>query len=177
MGYHELLDQRDPDQIDLVVIHCTELPDLATAREYAERVIYDSGTGNCGHYYIDRDGSTVQYATVDRIAHHVRNYNERSVGIELVNSGRYPDWYHSEHQQLTEPYPDEQVEALIDLLRRLTETLPGLRHIAGHQDLDTARVPASDEPSIEVPRKIDPGPLFPWERLLDHVSLRRFSPE
>ena len=56
LPYAELLAARAPDAIDTVVIHCTELPDLATAREYGERVLYESGTGNSGHYYIDRDG-------------------------------------------------------------------------------------------------------------------------
>ena len=42
--------------VDLVVIHCTELPDLAIAREYGERVLHDNGSGNSGHFYIDRDG-------------------------------------------------------------------------------------------------------------------------
>ena len=57
LPYEARLDARPRAQIDLVVIHCTELPDLATAREYGERVLYDSGTGNSGHYYIDRDGT------------------------------------------------------------------------------------------------------------------------
>jgi N-acetylmuramoyl-L-alanine amidase len=47
--------------VELVVIHCTELPDLAIAREYGERALYDNGTGNSGHYYIDRDGAIYRY--------------------------------------------------------------------------------------------------------------------
>ena len=57
LPYVQKLEARPATAVDLVVIHCTELPDLATAREYGERVLYASGTGNSGHYYIDRDGS------------------------------------------------------------------------------------------------------------------------
>ena len=60
--------QRPAAQVDLVVIHCTELPDLAIAREYGERALYDSGTGNSGHYYIDRDGSVHLFVRPTRIA-------------------------------------------------------------------------------------------------------------
>src|SRR5690606_27639077 len=93
LPYESRLETRPLSQVDLVVIHCTELPDLATAREYGERVLYlpradgSGGTGNSGHYYVDRDGSCHRYVAPDRIAHHVRGYNPRSVGIELVNAG------------------------------------------------------------------------------------------
>ncbi|HWS77121.1 MAG TPA: N-acetylmuramoyl-L-alanine amidase, partial [Thermomonas sp.] len=90
LPYADALAARESGDIDLVVIHCTELPDLAMAREYGERVLYASGTGNSGHYYIDRDGSIHEYVDPARIAHHTRGFNPRSIGIELVNSGRYP---------------------------------------------------------------------------------------
>ena len=74
LPYESLLELRPRDRIDLVVIHCTELPDLASARSYGEQVLYDSGTGNSGHFYIDRDGSVHQYVSVERVAHHVRDF-------------------------------------------------------------------------------------------------------
>ena len=93
LPYAHRLVSRPTDSIDLVVIHCTELPDLATAREYGQYIHYpDSGTGNSGHFYIERNGNVEQWVPLDRVAHHVRNYNERSIGIELVNTGRFPDW-------------------------------------------------------------------------------------
>ena len=59
LPYVERLEARPVEAVDMVVVHCTELPDLATARSYGERVLYSaSGTGNSGHWYIDRDGST-----------------------------------------------------------------------------------------------------------------------
>ena len=174
LPYVERLHARPVDAIDLVVIHCTELPDLATAREYGERVLYPaSGTGNSGHWYVDRDGGIVEYVPATRVAHHVRGYNPRSVGIELVNTGRWPRWLDADHQAMDEPYPDIQIEALLALLARLRADLPALRAIAGHEDLDTERVPAADDPDVRVARKRDPGPRFPWPRVLAASGLQR----
>ncbi len=186
------LQARPMTQIDLVVIHCTELPDLATAREYGERVLYpqveagkievgevdagSGGTGNSGHYYIDRDGTVQQWVRADRIAHHTRGYNPRSLGIELVNSGRYPDWLAAERQAMDEPYTEAQIAALVALLQSLQRELPSLRWIAGHEELDPSEVPASDDPGRRVRRKRDPGPLFPWPRVLASMALERLHP-
>ena len=177
LPYERLLDARPLAQVDLVVIHCTELPDLATAREYGERVLYPaSGTGNSGHWYVDRDGRVERWVEPGRVAHHVRGFNPRSVGIELVNTGRWPNWLDSRHQAMDEPYPEPQLEALERLLRALGEELPSLRWIAGHEDLDTEAVAASDEPARQVRRKRDPGPMFPWARILGAVPLQRLRP-
>ncbi|MBX9402374.1 N-acetylmuramoyl-L-alanine amidase [Lysobacter sp. BMK333-48F3] len=174
LPYEARLDAREPGAIDLVVIHCTELPDLATAREYGERVLYPaSGTGNSGHYYLDRDGRALRYVAEDRIAHHVRGYNPRSIGIELVNTGRYPHWLDSRHQAMDEAYPAAQIQALLALLADLRARLPSLRYIAGHEDLDTSRVAASDDAAVEVVRKRDPGPRFPWPQVLAGCGLQR----
>jgi len=174
LGYEARLDPRPASHVDLVVIHCTELPDLAMARRYGEEVLYpDSQTGNSGHYYIDRDGSVHQYVSIDRMAHHTRGYNPRSIGIELVNRGRYPDWLAAGHQAMDEAYTDAQILALIALLRRLPTELPALRFIAGHEDLDTTEVEASDDPNRQVRRKRDPGPLFPWDRVMAVVPMER----
>jgi N-acetylmuramoyl-L-alanine amidase len=176
LPYEARLDERPLAQIDLVVIHCTELPDMAMAREFGERELYASGTGNSGHYYIDRDGSVFQYVPLERIAHHVRGYNTRAIGIELVNTGRYPDWHDSRHQAMDEPYTEAQIESLIALLQTLQADLPSLRQIAGHEDLDRATEPAADDPAVQVARKRDPGPLFPWQRVMDSVRLQRLRP-
>lgn len=176
LPYQARLDERPLAQIDLVVIHCTELPDMAMAREFGARVLYESGTGNSGHYYIDRDGGVFQYVPLQRIAHHVRGYNARAIGIELVNTGRYPRWHDSRHQAMDEPYTEAQIASLIALLRQLQAEVPSLRQIAGHEDLDTTTEAASDDPSVQVPRKRDPGPLFPWQRVLQAVRLEQLVP-
>ncbi len=176
LPYEHKLDLRALEQIDLVVIHCTELPDLAMAREFGEKSLYPSGTGNSGHFYIDRDGAIYAYIKAERIANHTRGYNPRSIGIEIVNRGRYPDWFHSQQQQMKEPYTAEQICAVISLLQKLKAQLPKLTWIAGHEDLDTAQVMASDDPSTLVYRKRDPGPLFPWQTVLQQCGLFYLNP-
>lgn len=174
LPYETRLSERALADIDTVVIHCTELPDINTAREYGEIVRYqDSGTGNSGHYYIERRGRVHHWVDHARIAHHTRGWNPRSIGIELVNLGRWPDWMDSRCQVMDESYTEIQVDALIDLLQRLQKQLPKLRWIAGHEDLDTDMVPASDDPTKLVRRKVDPGPHFPWPRVEAATRLRR----
>lgn len=176
LPYEARLDARPASDIDLVVIHCTELPDLAMARRFGEEVLYPgSQTGNSGHYYIDRDGTVHQYVSVTRIANHTRGYNPRSIGIELVNRGRYPEWLAAHHQAMDEPYTAAQIVALIALLQRLKDETPSLRFVAGHEDLDTTQVEATDDPAVQVRRKRDPGPLFPWALVLDAITLQQLD--
>jgi N-acetylmuramoyl-L-alanine amidase len=173
LPYEARLDARPPSAIEGVVIHCTETPDLADARRIGEQQVYPSGTGNSGHYYIDLDGRIFRFVESDRVAHHVRGFNAGSIGIELVNRGRFPRWLDSDHQAMDAPYPDAQIDALLALLQQLRRELPNLQWIAGHEDLDTRQVPASDDPAQQVARKRDPGPQFPWSRVLQAIDLPR----
>lgn len=148
------------------------------AREYGERLMHaDSQTGNSGHFYIDRNGRIEQWVPLEFAAHHVKDHNFNTIGVELVNLGRYPDWFHSENQQMTETYPDVQIAALVRLVGYLQETLTGLRWVAGHEDIDTAMLPASDKPEVLIRRKLDPGIHFPWDAFLADVSLERLPTE
>lgn len=175
LSYVDALDARAPDSIRRVVVHATELPDLETAREYGERIHYNnSGTGNSAHFYIDRDGRVEQWVPLDRIAHHVRGHNADSVGIELINRGRWPDWYDSHHQEWEEAYPEAQIQALVEVLAELERKLPGLVEIAGHDQLDHDWVEASDNPEVLVRRKTDPGPDFPWLKVLAATNLQPY---
>ena len=177
LPYVSSLKRRLPSDIDIVVIHCTELPDLRAARRYGEHIQYpDSGTGNSGHFYIERNGRIEEWVPPERVAHHVRGYNQRSIGIELVNRGRYPEWLDSRNQSMTEPYAAEQIGCLVRLLLHLGKELPGLRFVTGHETLDTTKVPATDNPGKMIRRKQDPGPLFAWEDLLGQIELTYFSP-
>jgi N-acetylmuramoyl-L-alanine amidase len=175
LPYVSRLESREPAAIDLAVIHCTELPDLATARKFGEKIHYaDSGTGNSGHYYIEQNGKIEQWVPDDRIAHHVRGFNERSIGIELDNKGRYPLWFDSRQQQMTERYTLPQLNSLVGLLNRLSIQLPSLQWIAGHGYLDTTQVPSTDNPALLVNRKKDPGPQFPWKEIVPLINLELF---
>lgn len=176
LSYVERLAERQVTDIDLIVIHCTELPDLGMAREFGERIRHEaSRTGNSGHYYIDRDGSVLRFVDDLRVAHHTFGFNPRSIGIELVNLGRYPNWSDSRHQTMTEPYPEVQIDALLRLLAMLRTTCPKLRWIAGHDVLDQRREPASDIPELMLARRIDPGPMFPWQRIMQNCGLERWN--
>lgn len=173
LPYVDLLPERPAETVELVVIHCTELPDLAMAREYGEKVLHPSGAGNSGHYYVDRNGAVYRYVPGTRVANHVRGHNPNSIGIELVNRGRYPHWWDSRQQQMTEPYGETQIAALNALLAQLRVEFPNLRQIAGHEDLDTALMPASDDPALQIRRKLDPGPMFPWAAVVPACGLQR----
>ena len=176
LTYASNLEYRSLESIDLVVIHCTELPDLTAARDYGQRIHYpESGTGNSGHYYIERNGRIEQWVPRQRIAHHVSGYNERSLGIELDNRGRYPDWFDSRKQVMTEAYTLQQINGLLELLLLLCVQMPNLKWISRHESLDKSLVQASDNPGLFVHRKKDPGPLFPWGELLNKINLGDFS--
>ncbi len=161
VSYWIRLARRSLSGVWTCVLHCTELPDLAEARRYAEKVCYSSGTGNCAHFYIDRDGSLHQFVPLDRTAHHVARWNRRSVGIELVNLGRFPLWFHPDHQEMTEPYTEAQYVSLLALLGELERRLGPLK-IVGHAALDR-RVLVSHGQLVR--RRLDPGPQFDWERV------------
>ncbi len=176
LPYEHQLAPRSINQIDLVVIHCTELPDLAMARHYGEIAHYPNGTGNSGHFYIDRDGAIYTYVKPERIANHTRGYNPRSIGIEIVNIGRYPNWFDSKNQTMNELYSQQQVDSVIALLKQLKNQYPNLIWISGHEDLDTTQVPASDTPDNSVFRKRDPGPHFPWSQVLNETELIYLKP-
>ncbi|SDK93287.1 N-acetylmuramoyl-L-alanine amidase [Pseudomonas indica] len=78
--------------------------------------------------------------------------NASSIGIELISPG-YSET--ADGQRLWYPYPDEQIDALILLLKDIVRrhgVPPG--NIIGHSDIAPLR-------------KVDPGPLFPWKRLAD----------
>ena len=56
LPYNDNLEKRNVQDIDMIVLHCTEVPTLKEARQYGERIRYKrSKTGNSGHYYINTD--------------------------------------------------------------------------------------------------------------------------
>ncbi|MGK5728565.1 N-acetylmuramoyl-L-alanine amidase [Streptomyces sp. URMC 124] len=164
VNWYHLLPERRLDAITAVVLHATELPGFEEARLEADKTAResDSGRGMCGHLYIDRDGTVHQLVPLERVAQHVQGHNTPSVGIELINRGRYPRWFDTDHQTPVEPFPAAQVHALMEVLRTLRGECRALTDLYRHSDLDTALVPASDRPEVKVRRRIDPGPLFPW---------------
>ncbi|MFE5867466.1 N-acetylmuramoyl-L-alanine amidase [Streptomyces roseifaciens] len=165
VSWHHRLPERRPDTVTAVVLHATELPGFDEAVLEADKTARESETGRgmCGHLYIDRDGTVHQLVPFERVAQHVRGHNTPSIGIELVNRGRYPRWFDADHQIPTEPFPAAQVQSLREVLRALHGEFRHLTDLYRHSDLDTALVPAADRPEAKVRRRIDPGPLFPWK--------------
>jgi N-acetylmuramoyl-L-alanine amidase len=104
------------------------------------------------HYLIDEDGTTYRLVPDEKRAWHAGNsywrsetdVNSASLGIELVNPG---------HEFGYRPFPDAQISALIglgsDLIAKYQIPAAG---VVGHSDIAPGR-------------KMDPGELFPWERL------------
>ena len=130
----------------LIVIH-------ATTQDSVEQSLHTLRTRNSGgpvssHYLIGRDGDLYQLVADDRRAWHagpgswgtISDVNSASIGIELDNNG-------------SEPFSPQQIDKLLVLLEDLCKRLGIPRYqVIAHSDMAPTR-------------KIDPGPLFPWERL------------
>lgn len=110
------------------------------------------------HYLIDTNPPTI-YRLVDenRRAWHAGDsswqgrtwLNASSIGIEIVHPG-YRDTPQGRHWY---PWDPQQIDRLIPLLQDILQR-HGLspEHVIGHSD-------------IAPQRKLDPGPLFPWQQL------------
>lgn len=136
--------------VDILVLHYTG---MRTAEEALDRLC-DPGAKVSAHYTIDRDGCIYRHVDEDRRARHAgiswwageRDVNGRSIGIELVNPG---------HEFGYVPFPETQIEALTELAHAILARHPiSANRIVGHSDVAPAR-------------KMDPGELFPWQRLAE----------
>lgn len=140
-------------RVQFIVVHYT-----SSGLERSLEIL--KGDGVSSHYLIDESPATI-YRLVEenRRAWHAGDsqwkgrtwLNSSSIGIELVNRG----YIEGEQGRLWYPYSDEQIDALIVLLKDIMQRhglKPGA--IIGHSD-------------IAPQRKVDPGPTFPWKRLAD----------
>ena len=146
-------------------IHCTE------GGNPAGTIAWFSNPASqvSAHLLIARDGTPYQFVPFDRMAYHAGNYlwNLNSIGIEIDNWG-IGTGNHSlpvnqvvlaKHWKQTvirpwEIYYDPQVAMTIQILRALEETYGPMRLI-GHEDV--------------IPEKTDPGPAFPWGKVLQET--------
>lgn len=154
-------------QIDMVVLHSTGGPTC----DASNRVIWVPGgelDANMRfieahpvlgiHYMIGRDGALRRSIPEDQVGHHVFFYSERSIAIELVNDGDGRD-----------SFPAPQIDALVALLQDITKRRGIARAgVKRHSDLDQGVLPCDRNQR----RKVDPGPLFPFEAVLDRVYPR-----
>lgn len=105
--------QRPVQPPDMIVLHATVI-DLAATLSGFERTT----SGMSSHYVVDKDGSVFQMVKeADRAWHAGESFwkgrfdiNNYSIGIEMVNRNDGID-----------PWPDEQVNAVVDLCRYLVK--------------------------------------------------------
>ena len=89
--------------------------------------------------------------------------NDRSIGIEVVNefkcTGTERPLSAIDLDEVVcefPPYPEQQIQMLIELTQSILARYPGINpiDIVGHSD-------------IAIMRKSDPGPRFPWQQLYE----------
>jgi N-acetylmuramoyl-L-alanine amidase len=105
------------------------------------------------HYVVDRDGKVLASTPEERAANHALDNNATSIGIELVHEG-----------DGREPFGEPQIKALIALLDgiRVRHGI-ALERIKGHGDVDSRTFTCSGKTHKG---RSDPGPNFPWIRVL-----------
>jgi N-acetylmuramoyl-L-alanine amidase len=134
--------------LQLVVLHYTGMLTLEGA---LDRLCDPAAKVSC-HYLIARNGDAYTLVEEDKRAWHagvsswrgITDINSASLGIELENPG---------HSNGYLPFSEPQIERLLSLLADIkTRYTLNAADFVGHSD-------------IAPTRKIDPGELFPWERL------------
>lgn len=140
--------------ISMVVIHYTEMKPL----EAALARMCDPEASVSAHYCITEAGEVIRLVPEDRRAWHagasywrgIPDVNSASIGIELDHPGHAPEngGYRG--------FAEAQIDALIPLLARIVKQYDIPRaNVVGHSD-------------VAPMRKVDPGELFPWDRLAQH---------
>jgi N-acetylmuramoyl-L-alanine amidase len=134
--------------ITMIVLHYTGMADAESA---IDRLRDPEAKVSC-HYLVAEDGTILRMVPEERRAWHagqshwrgVTDVNSASIGIEIVNPG---------HDLGYRPFPDEQMSALIPLVKEIVDRYGITRgNVVGHSDIAPAR-------------KRDPGELFPWHSL------------
>lgn len=143
-------DVRD-ERISMVVLHYTDMPSC----EAAVTRLCDPAAKVSAHYVISEEGEVIRLVDEANRAWHAgmsywrgkSSVNGCSIGIELANPGHTCGYV---------PFPDRQIEALVPLLHRIVHDYDIPRaNVVGHSD-------------VAPQRKLDPGELFPWERLAQY---------
>ncbi|AKM06426.1 N-acetylmuramoyl-L-alanine amidase [Pelagerythrobacter marensis] len=137
--------------ISMVVIHYTE---MASAQAALDRLC-DPEVGVSAHYLISEAGDVTRLVPEEKRAWHAgvsywrghKDVNSASVGIELDHPG---------HGLGYRAFAEAQIAALVPLVARIVDRYDVPRaNVVAHSDVAPAR-------------KIDPGELFPWERLASY---------
>lgn len=157
-------DQRETDDISLLVIHNISLPPAEQEVDFDNEYVEAFFTGRLdhskhsyfeeiiglrvsSHLYIKRDGSVIQFVPLNGRAWHAglsefngqSKCNDFSIGIELQGT---------DYMEFT----GEQYESLVKVTKQIQQKYPKITKetIKGHSDIAPGR-------------KTDPGPKFDWQ--------------
>jgi N-acetylmuramoyl-L-alanine amidase len=137
--------------IEMVVLHYTEMKPV----DDAIAKMCDPQAKVSAHYCITEEGEVIRLVPEDRRAWHAglsywrghKDVNSASIGIELDHPG---------HALGYREFSEAQFAALVPLLARIVKQYDIPRaNVVGHSD-------------VAPQRKIDPGELFPWDRLAEY---------
>jgi N-acetylmuramoyl-L-alanine amidase len=137
--------------ISMVVLHYTEMKPVEAALER----MCDPAASVSAHYCITEEGEVIRLVPEDRRAWHagasfwrgIPDVNSASIGIELDHPG---------HGLGYRGFAEAQINALLPLLARIVKQYDIPRaNVVGHSD-------------VAPMRKVDPGGLFPWDRLAEY---------
>ena len=140
--------KRSSKKIVYVVFHYTG---MVSEKKAIDRLADKSSKVSC-HYFIKKDGTIINMVPDKFIAWHAglscwkshKNLNNRSIGIEIQNSG---------HKNKYERFSTKQIKSLLSLSKILKKKYHiKSKNFLGHSDI------APD-------RKKDPGEKFPWKHL------------
>nr|WP_137676388.1 N-acetylmuramoyl-L-alanine amidase [Parerythrobacter lutipelagi] len=137
--------------VSMVVLHYTEMKPVETALER----LCDPEASVSAHYLITEEGEVVRLVAEEKRAWHAglsywrghKDVNSASIGIELDHPG---------HELGYREFSEAQIDALVPLLHRIVK----------EHDIPRANVVAHSD--VAPARKIDPGELFPWDRLAEY---------
>ena len=140
--------ERNKGKIKFLIIHYTGMQSM---RASIKRLTSPKHKVSC-HYLVSREGKIFHMVEDDKVAWHagkskwgnLKNLNNSSIGIELVNKG---------HEFGYQKFSKKQINSLILLCTQLKNKYKiKNRFILGHSDIAPLR-------------KSDPGEKFPWFKL------------
>ncbi len=134
--------------ITMLVVHYTEMRPVETAIDR----LTDPDAGVSAHYLITEAGEVIQLVSEAKRAWHagasywrgIKDVNSASIGIELDHPG---------HAGGYREFSAAQMDALFPLAARIVK------------DYDIARANVVGHSDVAPMRKVDPGELFPWDRM------------
>ena len=142
-----------------IILHYTALDDDKSVMVLTQQAV-------SAHYLVNNLGDKEIYQLVDenKRAYHAgisswrndKNFNDNSIGIEIVNSGYTTD---ALGNKIFPEFDDAQVKKVAALVQDLSQRyMISPTNILGHSD-------------IAPTRKQDPGPKFPWKKLYDQYQI------